>query len=304
MRLPKSAHGVAYALAAYLSWGLVPLFWKVLAHIPASEILAHRVVWSLAFVFLALVAQKRLREVTAILSDRRKLAWMTLSTVLISINWGLYIWAVNAGNITQASLGYYINPLVNVVLARVFLGERLRPAQLAAVAIAGVGVGYMAVQGTDVPWIALTLAVSFATYGLIRKQAPMLPLPGLAVETLIAAPLAVAFLTSRGLDGSWAFATSTPVQIAFVFAAGAVTALPLLWFAHAARLLRYSTLGIFQYLTPTMQLLLAVLVFGEAFTEAHAVTFGLIWTGIAVYALDAVLRQRKLTRLAQVAHQG
>lgn len=304
MSLPKSVHGIAYALAAYVAWGLVPLFWKVLVHVPAPELVSHRVVWSLVFVVLALAWQKRLPEMKAILRDRKKLAWMTLSTALISINWGLYIWAVIVGNITQASLGYYINPLVNVLLARVFLGERLRPAQLLAVAVAGVGVSYMAVQGGEVPWIALTLAGSFSVYGLIRKQAPMLPLPGLAVETLIAAPVAIALLASRGFDGSWAFSTSTPTQIAFVFAAGAVTALPLLWFAHAARLLRYSTLGVIQYITPTMQLLLAVLVFGEAFTPAHGVTFGFIWTGIAVYALDAVFVQRKMARAVVVAPPG
>lgn len=304
MSLPKSAHGIAYALAAYVAWGLVPLFWKVLVHVPAPELVSHRVVWSLVFVVLALAWQKRLPEMKAILRDRKKLAWMTLSTALISINWGLYIWAVIVGNITQASLGYYINPLVNVLLARVFLGERLRPAQLVAVAIAAVGVSYMAVQGGEVPWIALTLAASFGVYGLIRKQTPMLPLPGLAVETLIAAPVAMVLLGARGFDGTWAFATSTPIQIAFVFAAGAVTAMPLLWFAHAARLLRYSTLGVIQYITPTMQLILAVLVFGEAFTPAHSVTFGFIWTGIAVYALDAVLAQRKMARAVVVAPPG
>lgn len=293
----QTVTGLAYAVAAYLAWGLTPLFWKQLAHLPAPELVAHRVLWSLAIVVIVLALQRRLPEMKAILRDRRKVAWMAGSTALISLNWGLYVWAILNDRITEGSLGYYINPLVNVVIARAFLGETLRPAQAASVGLAGIGVVYLTVQGDHFPWIALTLALSFSLYGLLRKQAPVKPLPGLAVETLIAAPVALWLVGARGVEGTWAFATSTPWQLVLVFAGGAVTALPLLWFAHAAQRIRYSTLGIIQYLSPTMQLLLAVLVYGEAFTTAHAVTFVFIWAGVAVYAVDAMLEQRRTARL-------
>lgn len=301
MNRPTSAAGLAYALAAYLMWGLVPLFWKQLLHIPAAELVSHRIVWSLVFVLAVLAWQKRMPELKGVLRDRRRVLWLAGSTALISLNWGLYIWAVLDGRITEGSLGYYINPLVNVILGRVFLGETLRPAQLVSVGLAGVGVTWLAVQGDHFPWVAIALALSFGLYGLLRKQAPVRPLPGLAVETLIAVPVAAFILGTRGVEGTWAFSISTPLQVAFVFAGGAVTALPLLWFAHAAQRLKYSTLGIIQYLSPTIQLLLAVLVYGEPFTRAHAVTFICIWAGVAVYAIDAVVAQRRLMKQVPLA---
>lgn len=294
MKPTDTTRGLLYAFAAHALWGLVPLFWKQLVHVPAPELVAHRVAWSLVFVLGILVWQRRVPELVALLRNRRAVLWTAAATALITVNWGIYIWAVIAGKITQASLGYYITPLLNVLLGRVFFGETLRGMQIASVVLAGAGVAFMAFELHEMPWVGLALAFSFGLYGVLRKQAPALPLPGLAVETLIGAPFAFLFIGWRGVEGTWAFAHSTPLQTALVFGAGALTALPLLWFAHAARRLRYSTLGLIQYLTPTMQLLLAVALYGEPFTRAHGVTFACIWAGVALYATDAVLAQRRL----------
>lgn len=280
--------GIAYGLLAYVLWGVFPLYWKQLERVPPQEILAHRVLWSCVFTGLLVAWTRRGREVRAVLGSRRTLLPLLASTALVTTNWFLYIWAVSHHHVSEASLGYYVNPLINVILGRVVLGERLRPAALLAVLVASVGVLYFAAGLGTIPWIALGLALTFGLYGLVRKQAPVEPLVGLAVESGLVMPLALGYVAVLFARGTGAFPAGTSGEMALLAGSGAATALPLLFFAMAAKRLRFSTLGIVQYLSPTVQLLLAVVVFGEPFTDRHAVTFGLIWAAVAIYAVDGL----------------
>jgi chloramphenicol-sensitive protein RarD len=280
--------GLLYAFGAYVLWGVFPLYWKQLGRVPAIEILAHRMVWSCAFTAVLIGWHGRWGEVRAALSARRTLIPLLASTTLVSANWFLYIWAVGHGRVSEASLGYYVNPLFNVLLGRLVLGERLRPAAIVAVLLASAAVLYLAVGQGTVPWVALGLAVTFGLYGLVRKQAPVEPLVGLAVEVALVAPLALLFLGGRFVDGVGAFPAGTAGEMILLAGSGAATAIPLLLFAMAAKRLRLSTLGIVQYFSPSVQLLIAVAVFGEPFTGREAVTFGLIWIAVALYAIDGV----------------
>lgn len=272
--------GAFFAIAAYGLWGIVPVYWKWLNDVPALELLAHRVLWSALFVAALVVAARKLGAARAALTPRT-LAYLGASTVLIGANWGLFIWSVQTKRILQASLGYYVNPLVNVLLGVVVLGERLRRPQVIAVALATVGVVVMAVQKGSLPWISLVLAGTFAAYGLLRKTAPVDALVGLLVETVLLVPFALAFVWLRGS----AVGRSTPSHLLLLACAGPVTALPLLFFTAAARRLPLSTLGFFQYLSPTLQFLLAVMVYGERLTLADVVAFAAIWLALFVFTL-------------------
>lgn len=290
--------GAAYAVAAYLSWGLFPLYWRQLEGHDALLILGHRILWSFAIVAVLLWVTRGWGQVWRAVADGRILGILFATTTLISCNWYLFIWAVNAGHITQASLGYYVNPLVNILLARIFLGERLSRLQAVAVALAAAGVGLFTWGLGVFPWISLILAATFGLYGLLRKVVPVGPLPGLAVETALATPFAawVLWMAPVG-EGGW-FGTGV-VDSALLVGSGVVTALPLLWFAAGARRLRYSTMGILQYIAPTGQLLLAVGVYGEPFTSRHALTFAAIWAAVGLYLWDLLLRARR--RPARIA---
>jgi chloramphenicol-sensitive protein RarD len=276
--MKDSRTGALYAIAAYVMWGIVPIYWKWLKDIPALELLAHRVVWSALFVALIVVAVRKVAATRAALT-RRTLAYLGASTVLIAGNWGLFIWAVQTNRILQASLGYYVNPLVNVLLGVVVLGERLRRPQVIAVTLAALGVVIMAVQKGSLPWISIVLAGTFAAYGLLRKTAPVDALVGLLIETMLLVPVAVAFVWLRGT----VVARSTPGHLLLLVCAGPITALPLLFFTGAARRLPLSTLGFFQYISPTLQFLLAVLVYGEHLTVADVVAFTAIWLALFVF---------------------
>lgn len=293
-RAPSAATGAACAFGAYFIWGLFPAYWKLLGAVAPGVIIAHRIAWSCAFVLGLVAFGRRFGELRDVVREPRTLGVLAVSTALISCNWLLFIWAVNTGRVTEASLGYYINPLVNVLLARVVLGERLRPPQLLAVGLAGAGVAWLVLGLGVVPWVSLALAATFGLYGLLRKRAPVEALTGLAVETALATPFAVAYLAFAG--GAWFGAR--PLESALLVGSGVATAVPLLWFAIGARRLRYGTLGILQYVAPTGQLALAVLAYGEPFTPRHAVTFGLIWTAVAIYAVDGVLASRAAPRPA------
>ncbi len=288
----ERASGFMYAFAAYLAWGAFPLYWKQLAGVPPVVLVCHRVVWSFLFVALLLTATRRWPELLRVVRSPRTVGALLLTTLLISTNWLLFIWAINTGHVMQGSLGYYINPLANVLLGRVVLGERLRWPQVAAVALATVGVLNLAVGLGTVPWLALTLAVTFSLYGLVRKLAPVESLTGLAVETGLAAPLALGYLGVAVWGQGQPVLGTTPHDTLFLLGSGVATALPLLWFALGARRLRYSTLGIIQYVAPTCQLALAVLVYGEAFTPRHAITFAFIWTAVLLYTVDGVWTRR------------
>lgn len=284
---PPGRHGTLYALGAYGLWGVLPLYWKWLSALPASTILAHRVVWSLAVSALLLSVGRRWRELRQVLSGRATLVPLLATSALIGSNWLVFIWAVNHARVLEASLGYFLTPLVNVALGRAFLGERLLPLQGWAVALAGCGVAWLALGVDEVPWVALFLAGTFALYGLLRKLAPVSPVPGLAVETLLLAPAAGAWLAWLELRGGGAFGDADPGVVALLLASGAVTAAPLLLFAAAARRLPLSTLGFFQYIGPSLTFLLAITVFAEPLTGDQAVTFGFIWAALALFSLAA-----------------
>ncbi len=283
---PSQRAGVVYGLAAYLWWGFIPLYFKAVASVPPLEVLAHRVLWSLVFLVTFLLIRGRGSKLAALLRDRRSVALLSVTTILIAVNWLVFIWAVFNHHLLQASLGYFINPLVNVLLGFVFLRERLRRWQVVAVVLALSGVVVLAVGSGVVPWVALVLAVTFGTYGLLRKIARPDGLMGLTIETLLLAPAALGWLWWSAGQGVLVFGQHGWTVSLVLLAAGPVTALPLVWFAEGARRLRYATIGFLQYVAPSLQFLLAVVFFGEAFTTVHAVSFGLIWTALAVYSVD------------------
>jgi chloramphenicol-sensitive protein RarD len=275
-----------YAFAAYGAWGVFPLYFKALRALPAPEILAHRVAWSAVFLAAVVTAQRRWRQYAHAFGSRRRVATYALSTALVTTNWLLYIWAVVTGHVLDASLGYFMNPLVNVLLGVVFLGETLRPRQALAVGLAALGVVLLVLRVGRFPWLALSLAFSFGGYGLVRKRADIEPVTGLLVETSILAPLAVALIGWRAWEGTGGLGRDAGTTVLLLLA-GVITAVPLIWFAHGVRNLRLATMGLVQFMTPTLQFSLAVLLFHEAFTSAHAIAFACIWGSLAIYTADA-----------------
>jgi chloramphenicol-sensitive protein RarD len=280
--------GALYAVLAYGAWGFLPVYWKFFGGILPIEVLSHRMIWSLVFLSLLLVVQHRFSEVRQLLRSPRRVGWLLLTASLLTFNWGLYIYGVNTDQVVETSLGYYINPLVTVLLGFLFLKERLQWGQTLAVALATIGVGYFIWQLGTVPWIALGLAFSFAFYGLLRKTVAVAPMVGLVVETALMTPVGLL------LVGYWAatdvghFGTTWPMTLLLI-GAGIMTSLPLLWFNHAAKCLRLSTLGFFQYMAPSIQLLLGTLLYREPFTASHLVTFCFIWSALALYSGTAWL---------------
>jgi chloramphenicol-sensitive protein RarD len=268
--------GALYAAFAYGTWGVLPVYWKALGGVPLAEVLAHRVVGTVMFTTVLLAALRQMPELGHALRSPRERRSLLAGGVLIAINWGVFIWAVGAGRIVETSLGYYLNPMVNVLLGTLLLHERLRRAQGIAVALAGLGVLVMLVSHGRLPWIALTLASSFGLYGLMHKLTRVRPIAALAIETGVLAPAALVYLGLATEPTGGALLTAGPLAQTLLMLAGPVTALPLLCFASAARRLRLSTLGLFQYLAPTLALLLAVFLYGEPFTRAHAIAFTLI----------------------------
>ena len=285
--------GIAYGLAAYLLWGLTPIYWKALRAVPGPEILAQRMVWALLFLAVLIAFFRQWRAVRRVIGSWRRLAPLMVTAILVSFNWGVYIWAVNAGRILEASLGYFMNPLVNVLLGVVFLGERLRPWQGLAVLLAVGGVVNLTLSLGVFPWISIGLAVSFGFYGLIRKIVPTEPLVGLTTETALILPVALAYLAYLSATGK-AVAGSADLGLwLLLIGGGVVTALPLLWFTQAARRLQYTTLGLIQYLAPSLQFMLAVFLYGEVFTNSHLVTFACIWGGLIIYTVDSAQAYRR-----------
>jgi len=285
--------GIAPAALAYILWGLFPIYIKQLAAVPALQVVAHRSWWSLLFVFGLLAALRRLAWLKSALRQPRTVRVFALSALLLSTNWLVYVWAVGHGRILDASLGYFINPLVNVLLGVWVLKERPRPVQWAAVAIAGVGVAWLVLGAGEWPWVALVLALSFGLYGLLRKTAPLGAAEGLALETLMQAPVALALLGWWAWQGTGAMHAGDPATALWLLAAGPVTAIPLLLFAAGARRIPLATLGLLQYLGPTLQFLLGVFLYGEAFSATRAVGFLLIWAALALYSGDSIWRWRQ-----------
>jgi chloramphenicol-sensitive protein RarD len=297
---PLDRRGLAAAIGAYAMWGVFPLYWHLVREVPALQIIAHRVIWCGVFVvgFLLIVDKldwwRRVRAVPGI-------GWMLLaSSLLISVNWGLYIWAVTHGHVIDSSLGYFINPLVSVLIGVVVLKERLNRLQWLAVGVAAIGVLWLALMHGEPPWIALALAFTFAFYGLIRKLAAVDAASGLAVESLILLLPAIAWLLWSEHQGDAAFAHSGWHTDALLIVGGVLTALPLIGFAYGARRIPYSLVGILQYISPSLQLLCGVLLLGETFSRDQAIGFGCIWLALAVYAGDGLWRSRRRDAAADV----
>jgi chloramphenicol-sensitive protein RarD len=285
--------GVLYGLAAYGWWGFIALYFKALLHVGPVEILAHRVWWSVLLLVGILAWQGRLRRTWRDLDDRRTLAALSATTLLITVNWLVFIYAVATERLLEASLGYFINPLVNILLGRLFLHERLNGRQRLAVVFALVGVTFLAIRVGSVPWIALVLAVSFALYGLVRKTMTLGPVQGLAAETAILSPFAVGYLVWMGMRSQGAFLAGSLSDNILLPAGGVISVLPLIWFINSARRLRYATIGFLQFLAPTLQFLLAVFAFREPFSSVQLAGFACIWSGLALYAWDAAVRSRR-----------
>ncbi|MCC7293421.1 MAG: EamA family transporter RarD [Phycisphaerales bacterium] len=285
-----SRAGVLYGLAAYGSWGLAPIYFKSATRIAsAPEVLAHRVVWSVLLLSGLMFAFGQWGAAWTALREPRTRRTLMLSTVLVAANWFAYIYATATNRIVEGSLGYFINPLVNILLGRIFLGESLRPMQKLSVALAAGGGVVMTVGRGVIPSIALFLAGSFAFYGLLRKRVAAGALVGLTVETMLLAPPAAAYLIYLGISGGGSFGSHGRGSDALLALSGLMTSIPLLCFAAAARRLRLATLGFLQYLAPSLQLLVGVALYGEAFTRVHAASFALIWTGLLLYSADALL---------------
>jgi chloramphenicol-sensitive protein RarD len=290
---PESLLGVIYAGAAFLIWGLAAVYWKELKSVPSLEIIAHRVAWSFFFLLPLIIFQRQWAEFVAILQNLKILLILLTSAILVAANWLLYVWAVNNDHLLQASLGYYINPLVNVVLGMFFLRERLRPPQILAVLLATTGVIYLTIQYGSFPWIAITLAMSFGLYGLIRKVAPVSPLVGLAVETLLISLPAIGYLFYLDSQGTGSiFRVSLNLDL-LLMGCAPLTAIPLLFFTAGAKRLYLSTLGLMQYIGPSGMFLLAVFYYLEPFSTAQVWTFIMIWTALVVYSTDSVIYYRR-----------
>jgi len=292
----EPAQGFAAALAAFIAWGLLPIYWKALLGVAPLEILCHRILWSLVFISIVLTIKHRWGEAIAPLSSPRSLLILAGSSLCIGGNWLLYIWSVNTGHVVETSLGYYINPLVNVLLGFIFFRERLNGYQYAAIGLAAAGVVVSILSHGKLPWISLTLAVSFGCYGLLRKIAAVASLPGLFLETLVLGPASLGYLIYLKWTGAIGFTAGSPTTDMLLVGAGAVTALPLIGFAFAARRLNLSTLGILQYSSPSIAFLLGVFVYKEPFDTGHMVTFALIWAGLLLYTVDSVRALRRHRR--------
>lgn len=277
----RTRTGLFYGLAAYGLWGVMPVYFKWLKAVPSIDIVAHRIVWSLLVLVLLVTAARAWDQIRDALRSRRAMAMLFLTALLIGANWLLYVHAINSGHILAGSLGYYLNPLANILLGRFILKERLTRLQWTAVAIAAAGIAVLAAGALGTLWISLTLCFSFATYGLLRKIIHVESLAGLTVETTFLFPIALGWLLLGGAVG--APMGSGGQETALLMAAGIVSTVPLLCFTAAARRLAYSTVGILQFIAPTLQFLLAVAVYDEPFTTAHAIAFGCIWTALALY---------------------
>ena len=290
--------GLGLGIAAYGLWGVLPIYFKALRAVPSVDIVAHRILWSVPILAVLLSVAGAWKEVSAALRNRRAMLFLSVTALLIGANWLLYVYAVNSGHILAGSLGYYLNPLANVLLGRIVLKERLSWLQWAAVALAAAGIAALAAGALGQLWISLALCFSFATYGLLRKIAPVDAVAGLAVETSLLAPFAAAWLVWSYSSGQPTFGASS-TDVLLIAIAGLVTTVPLLLFTAAARLLPYSTLGMLQFLAPTFQFLIAVLLYGEPFTSAHAIAFGAIWAALALYVTAIVRHARASVSLPE-----
>lgn len=286
--------GIFYGLGAYLLWGVLPIYWKLLQHVEAMEILANRFLWSAVFVFLLLLATGKLnifmQETKASFSTKKTACCMVLAAIMISFNWGIFIWAVEAGRIVETSMGYYISPLMNVLFGVVFLRERLAKLQIAAVSCAAVGIGVIIVHNGGLPWVALTLPLTFAFYGLLKKIIIAQPMTSILLETLLISPLAAGYLYYLSINEGTVYQSCDMNTLLLLAGAGAVTATPMLLFTACARKLPLNIVGFLQYISPSISLMIGVLIYGEPFTGTTATAFGCIWAGLALFIWSQIRR--------------
>ena len=280
------------AIAAFGFWGVIPIYWKWMAAVPASQILAHRVVWTALFLIVLLSWNQRWADVKSAIVSRRALLYCLGSGAAISLNWLVFIWAVNVNRVLETSLGYFMTPLVNVLFGALFLRERLSRFQFASVMLATVAVLILTLGYGRFPWIAVTLAASFGIYGLLRKLSGTAATPGLFVETILLVPVAIVYLLIQQLNGTLFFGSPHWTPSLLLLTTGVVTGLPLVWFGHAARYLRLTTLGFLQYIAPSCTFFLSIFLYDEPFTRAHLVTFALIWIALAIFTAETVRRWR------------
>ncbi len=292
MRHPQAQHaeagtGLLFGIVAYLVWGFFPIYFKAIAAVPPLQVLSHRIVWSVAFLFFLIFWRRRWDDLRTALTQRSSLLILVATSILIATNWLVFIIAVEHGEVLQSSLGYFITPFVSVLLGVLFLKEQLRRLQLVSLSLAAAGVIILTVLHGSFPWTALILALTFGSYGLLRKVVKTDSLIGLSVETFLLAPLAGCYLLYAAWQGEGVFLAGDTRITLLLLSAGVITAVPLLLFAAAARRLRLATIGFLQYITPTLHFVLAVLVYGEQFTSVHLVSFLLIWAGLVIYSWDA-----------------
>jgi chloramphenicol-sensitive protein RarD len=298
----RARAGLLFGLAAYGLWGVMPIYFKLLKAVPSIDIVAHRIVWSLVVLVLLTTMARAWDQIGAAIRNRKTLAMLFLTALLIGTNWLLYVYAINSGHILAGSLGYYLNPLANILLGRFILKERLTWLQWAAVAIAAAGIAVLAAGALGTLWISLTLCFSFATYGLLRKIIHVESLAGLTIETALLFPIAFGWLLIGGAEGRPMFGSGGQEALLLI-AAGVVSTVPLLCFTAAARRLAYSTVGMLQFIAPTLQFLLAVAIYDEPFTRAHAIAFGCIWMALALY-LGAMIRDRRASQLRECSEMA
>jgi chloramphenicol-sensitive protein RarD len=287
--------GLLFALGAYSIWGLFPIYWKTIQHVPALQLIGHRIVWSFLLLMLILSVGGNIKGLAAKMTDLKILRIYALAALLIGVNWLLYVWAVNAGFIVETSLGYFINPLISVVLGMIFFRERLRPLQWIPVALAGIGVAYLTISYGRLPWIALVLAFSFGFYGLVKKMAPLSSANGLTLETGILFVPALGYLLFAEWTGAGAFTHTGPGADLLMVGAGLVTTIPLLMFAGAAHRIPLTTVGLMQYLAPTLQFLIGVFIYHEPFSSQQLIGFGIVWIGLLVFAAESLVHSRQPT---------
>lgn len=289
--------GYWYAIVAYTAWGLLPIYWKIFSKISAWEILSQRIIWSVVFVVLLVLATKKWDSIKKAIPNWNSRIRIVISSLLITANWTIYIWAVNSGHMVEASLGYYINPLVSVLLGVFFLRERLKPLQWGAMGLALIGVLILTINYGQFPWVALSLAFTFGFYGLAKKKIQAEPLAGLTLETIVVFPLALLYLMIFQHGGK-AWGVLNWWQMIALLLAGVATALPLLWFAEAAKRLPLSMLGFFQYLAPTITLLLGLFMYHESFTKIDLISFGCIWAALVIYSLQMIKKKTPQKRFS------
>jgi chloramphenicol-sensitive protein RarD len=292
------SRGALTAAAAFLLWGVVPIYWKQLENVSASELTAHRIVWSILFLLGVVAWRKAFGELRRAFTERRVFSYNLLASGLLAINWTVYVWAVNNGHIIECSLGYFLTPLGNVILGSLFLHERLRRLQWVSIALAATGVAFLLLRAGHVPWIALTLAISWSLYGMLKKQSHLGPIPGLTAETLVLFPVAAVYLIWRMHTGEGALGHVSVWEHALILAMGMVTSVPLLMFAYGVQRIRLVTTGLLQYIAPSVQFLVGLHLYHEPFETARLQAFAFIWCGLVLYTADGFWEQRGKLRLA------